>query len=102
MGTLKLRTLSESETQALDILPAGPVDVRRDLFRFAGYVRDKGLVRTRRGNHIPKSAARDLAKLLSYPGEAAEVAGDGRGFWSDHISRVALKLGLVSFDTEGQ
>ena len=58
-------------------------------------------MRTRRENSIPKTAARRLAKLLSHSGEAAYVEEHGCGMWSDHVSDVARKLGLVSFDTEG-
>lgn len=98
----ELRTLAEEEVRRLDILRAGAVDLRRDVYRFVRYILEKGLVRTRNGNNIPKSAARPLAKILSYAGEAEAVEQDGCGHWSDHVSQVARELGLVSFDTEGK
>ena len=58
----KCRTVSAKELAGLEVCPAGPVDLRRDVYQFVAYVREKGLVRTKRGNAIPKSAARQLAK----------------------------------------
>lgn len=97
----ELRTLAEGELQRLDIRRAGAVDLRRDVYRFVRYVQEKRLVRTRYGNQIPKSAARPLAKVLSYAGEAQAMEEDGFGFWSDHVSQVGRELGLISFDTKG-
>jgi len=97
----KPRTLSSAQLAELEILPAGVVDLRRDLYQFVRYVQDKGLVRTKRENAIPKSTARRLAKLLSYSQEAEAVEEDGCGFWSDQISRLARELRLVAFDTKG-
>lgn len=99
--TPSLQSLSQAELAGLEIASAGPVDLRRDLYQFVCYVRDKGLTRTRRGNEIPKTAARRLAKLLSLPGEAAYVEEYGCGHWSHAISRLARHMGLVSYDVEG-
>ncbi len=95
-------TLAEEELGRLDILRAGAVDLRRDVYRFVRYVREEGLVRTRNGNNIPKSAGRALAKILSWAGEAEAVEREGWALWSDHVSQVARELGLISFDTEGE
>jgi hypothetical protein len=96
-----LRTLSDQEVAVLTILPAGPVNLRRDVYQFVTYVETFGLTRTFRENAIPKAAARKLAKLLSYEEEAREVEEEGRGFWSDKVSHIARHLGLVSFDIKG-
>jgi len=96
-------TRADINVKGLNILPAGVVDLRRDVYRFVEYVKDKGLVRTKRLNQIPKTAARHLAKILSHVGDTktTEEAEDERTCWADHVSHVALELGLVSFDTEG-
>ena len=95
------RRISAAEVGALEVFPAGAVDLRRDLHVFLRYVEAKGLLRTKRANHIPKTVARRLAKLLSWSGEADAVQADGSGWWSDRISHIARDLGLVSFDTKG-
>ncbi len=94
-------TRADVNVKGLNIFPAGVVDLRRDVYRFVQYVKDKGLVRTKRLNQIPKTAARRLAKILSYVGDTKTTEEDERTCWADHVSHVALELGLVSFDTEG-
>jgi hypothetical protein len=94
--------LAEPEVARLVRVPAGEVDLRRDLYQFIAYVRRQGLTRTVRENAIPKSAARALAKLLSREAEAAAVEQEGAGDWSDFVSWRALELGLVKFDTKGE
>jgi hypothetical protein len=97
-----LRAMSETELKGAQIIPARPVNLRRDLYHFVRYVQAYGLTRTYRENSIPKAAARKLAKTLSYKEEAQAIEEDGAGFWSDKISHLARKLGLVSFDLEGE
>jgi hypothetical protein len=97
-----LRTLSDPELKGAQIIPARPVNLRRDLYHFVRYVEANGLTRTYRENSIPKAAARKLAKILSYKEEARAVEEDGAGFWSDKISHIARMLGLVSFELEGK
>jgi hypothetical protein len=99
---LRLQVLSSAQVHSLDRLAAGVVDLRRDIYQFVSYVEDKGLVRTKRDNAIPKAAARRLAKLLSYAGEADAVERDNHGYWSDYVSQVARKMGFITFDTEGE
>ncbi len=96
-----IRALSENELTDAQIIPARPVNLRRDLYQFIAYVQTYGLTRTYRDNTIPKAAARKLAKVLSYKEEAQAVEERGAGFWSDKVSHVARTLGLVSFKTEG-
>ena len=102
MSERRLQTLTAAQVRALDVLPAAAVDLRRDVCQLVGYVRDRGLVRTRRNNAIPKSAALRLAKLLSDRHEAEQVEEHGCGCWSDYVSQVARRLGLVAFDIEGE
>ena len=93
--------LSERALSRFELLPAGSVDLRRDLAVFVDFVRREGLKRSHRGNGIPKGPAAKLSRLLSWAGEAAAVEADGYGRWSNKVSRLARALGLVSFDVEG-
>jgi hypothetical protein len=97
-----LRTLSNAELTSLDIHPPEPVNLRRDLYLFVRYVQEKGILRTRRENNIPKTTARQLAKILSWEGELECVENDGCGNWSERVSKIAHHMGLVSYDTEGE
>lgn len=99
--SVNLRTLSETDLKGAEIVPARPVNLRRDLYQFVAYVQANGLTRTYRENSIPKAAARRLAKMLSYKDEPQAVEEGGAGFWSDMISHIARTLGLVSFDVKG-
>lgn len=97
-----LKTLSDADLESLDIHQPQPFNPRRDLYRFVCYVEDKGILRTRRENNIPKTSARQLAKLLSFDDELECVENDGRGIWSERVSEIALHMGIVSYDTEGE
>jgi hypothetical protein len=100
-GSPAVRIFPEEELKGARIFPAKPVNLRRDLYQFVVFIQTSGVTRSYRGNSIPKSAARKLAKLLSYNKEAQTVEELGAGFWSDKISYIAKALGLVSFATEG-
>jgi hypothetical protein len=97
----ELSLVAESELEDLIIRPAGEVSLRRDLYRFVTFVQEKEVKRTRYGNRIPKTLARQFAKILSWEGEAYAVKGDGEGHWTEYVSDIALRLGLVSYDIEG-
>jgi hypothetical protein len=101
IGTPTPRALPEAEIRELDVRAADAVNLRRDVHVLVGHVREKGLCRTRRGNTIPRGAARRLAALLSWAGEKAAVEEQGEGVWSDRVADVARALGLVSYDTQG-
>jgi len=102
-ATTMVQPRADVNVKGLNIFPAGVVDLRRDVYRFVQYVKDKGLVRTKRLNQIPKTAARRLAKILSYVGDTktTQEEEDERTCWANHVSHVGLELGLISFDTEG-
>jgi hypothetical protein len=97
----EIRSLSGNELEGTTVIPARPVNLRRDLYQFVTYVQTYGLTRTYRENSIPKAAARKLARVLSYKEEAQAVEKDGAGFWSDMVSRIARTLSLVSFNVKG-
>lgn len=98
---MELRTFTDDELEGHVRLLAGDLDLRRDLHKLLCFVRDRGITRTKRGNDIPKVAARRLAKLLSCESEAADVELCGSGHWSDFVCERARLLGLVSYDVEG-
>ena len=97
----ELSPLPDGKVAGMRKALAGPLNLRRDLYRFVSFVRREGLRRAYRSNGIPKGPASKLARLLSWPEEAAYVAQEGRGLWSDAVSRLAHQLGLVSFDLKG-
>ena len=101
IGTPTPRALTEADVRKLDVRAAGAVNLRRDVHLLVGFVREKGLCRTRRGNNVPRVAARRLAALLSWAGEKEAVEAEGAGMWSDRVCDVARVLGLVSYDTKG-
>lgn len=55
-----LTPLTEKALAGLELLPARPVDLRRDLSVFVDFVRAEGLKRAHRGNGIPKGPAAKL------------------------------------------
>lgn len=77
---------------------AATVDVRRDIFVLIRYIQEKSLTRTVRGNGIPQSAARRLAKLLSFANEANRFDDE---YWPDCVCDLARLMGLVSYDIKG-
>jgi hypothetical protein len=101
-GAPEIARLGDDEVEGLVLAPGGEVDVRRDLSKLVSYVREKGILRTKRENRIPKAAARQLAKKLSYAGELEAIEEDGGGYWSDWVSHLARAMGLVTFDVEGE
>ena len=76
-------------------------DIRRDLYLFADYVREREVKRAHRHNSLSKGDSKRLAKLLSDPKAEAEVEEDGYSTWVDFVDRFAHRLGLVHYDTEG-
>jgi hypothetical protein len=100
-GPPAVRAFPEEELKGARIFPAQPVNLRRDLYQFVVFAQTNGIMRSYRENSIPKSAARKLAKLLSYKKETQTVEELGVGFWSDKISYIAKALGLVRFETKG-
>ncbi|MCP4858846.1 MAG: hypothetical protein GY903_30620 [Fuerstiella sp.] len=85
----------------LDIAASRP-DLRRDLHVFATYVRDRDVKRGHRDNWLSKVDSRRLAKLCSDSEAGSEVEQHGTSSWIDYVDRVALRLGLVEYDTTGQ
>src|SRR5262249_22969673 len=89
------------DVASLDVVTASP-DLRRDLHVFVDYVRTREIKRSHRGNALSKSDAKRLAKLMSDPEAAREVEQEGSSAWIDFVDDVALQLGFVSYDVEGE
>jgi hypothetical protein len=99
----------------LSPLPISPIDINnlrpfsnerdilRDLCVYLDYVSERRIQRMTRRNIIPLADQQRIAKLLgglaaSYPG-AKEI---GASRWIGFIDRLALRMNLVSYDTQGE
>ncbi|TVS12883.1 MAG: hypothetical protein EA424_22135 [Planctomycetaceae bacterium] len=69
---------------------------------FVDYVRNRNVKRSHRGNMLSKADQRRLAKLLSDPLAAQQVEQNDSSDWVDYIDDLALELGFVTYDTEGE
>jgi hypothetical protein len=78
-----------------------PCDPRRDLPLFVDYVQEREVKRLYRTNDLSKADALRLAKMMSDPEAEAEVREHGGAGWVDFVDWLALKLGFVSYDTQG-
>ena len=95
------RTLSEPETAALTVVSSGPRNLRRDLYKFADFVRKNTVKRTYRENLIPKAVAKRLARILSDPEEETFVEENGQGLWTEIVGSTAKALGIVQYSEDG-
>ena len=93
----------------LDTLDVGGLDVptrlpdlRRDIHLFVGYVRDREVKRMHRGNDLSKADVKRLALLMSTPEAPVDVEETGYSPWVAFVDRLALKLGFVDYDTQGE
>jgi hypothetical protein len=78
-----------------------PYDLRRDIHVFVRYVRSREVKRLVRDNNLSKADSRRLAKLVSDPQAEEEVEANNDSSWVNYVDWQALKLGFVSYDTEG-
>lgn len=93
--------LSERDVKDLDVF-VNPLDVRKDLHIFMEYVRSREVKRSYRGNGLPKSDAKRLAKLMSDSKALEEIKEHGTSSWVDFVDQLAFTLGFVDYDMEGQ
>jgi hypothetical protein len=98
--------MSEMNLKQIDVnglkVFANHCDLRKDLHLFMDYVGNRDVKRSTRGNGLPKMDARRLARLISDPSAPEEVEEYGYSIWLNYIDNTALKLGFVSYDTEGK
>lgn len=95
MNIDRIRSLAE-----LDVEPSGP-DIRRDVHTFVAYVSQRRVKRGHRDNAIGKADSMRLAKLLSAPEVADDLADRGYSPWLYTIDEIARQWGLVRYDTKG-
>ena len=96
----------------MDLAPAADVkdldivsnsrELRRDLHVFVNYIHERDVKRTHRSNDLPKSDIKRLSKLMGDPETQVEVQSTGTSLWIDFIDLLALRLGFVRYDTEGE
>ncbi len=96
----------------MDLMPAAGVkdldvisnsrELRRDVHVFVDYIREREVKRTYRSNELPKADIKRLAKLINDPETLEEVQSIGTSPWIDFIDHLALILGFVRYDTEGE
>lgn len=98
MGTSELKTVPVDGLQVV----SSKRDLRRDLHIFARYVRDREVKRTHRGNLLPKGDALRLAAEMQHGDVREEIEDGRRSDWLDSIDSMALLLGFVKYDTEGE
>lgn len=90
-------SLEKRDVSFLDIY-TNPHDVRRDLAKYIQYISTHSVKRMYRNNEIPSADQKRLSQLLGVSGE------DSTGIysWVEVIDELALNLGFVSYDTEGE
>ncbi len=93
--------LEEMDVSGLEILSC-PYDLRQDLHRYMEFVDSREIKRTTRDNRLPKAEAKRLAKLLKNPEVGRDVERMGFSPWLAYVEKIALSLGFVSYDTEGE
>src|SRR4029077_11060507 len=98
---LPLMKVESMDVALLDVATKLP-DLRRDLHVFVDYVRGREVKRSHRGNALSKADAKRLARLLSDQDAVREVDEEGSSVWIDFVDEVALRLGFIHYDTEGQ
>jgi len=86
---------------SLDV-PTRLPDLRRDIHAFVDYVGNRDVKRAHRSNNLSKADAKRLAKLMTDTEALGEIEEDDYSSWVDFVDSVALGLGFVAYDTEGE
>lgn len=98
---MKKLALSPASVQDL-VVVANDRDLLQDLFIYLDYLRDRQVKRMVRTNELPKADSTRLARLMGDPELEQAVKETGGAAWIDFIDRLALDIGLVHYDTEGE
>ncbi len=94
----KLETCTVSH---LDVY-SNPYNVRRDIHEFTAYVSQREIKRAHRSNQLPKADSKRLAKLMSHPDCLQDIQKEGYSWWIDEMDSLALHLGFINYDIEGE
>ncbi|MDM8552876.1 hypothetical protein QUF72_22545 [Desulfobacterales bacterium HSG2] len=94
--------LEKTDVKHLEIF-VNPLDLRKSLHRFLNYVENRRIKRTARGNHLPKTEAKKLIRLITDATRAPKEP-EFRKYsrWIDYVDRLALKLGFITYNTKGR
>ncbi|MFZ2070239.1 MAG: hypothetical protein WAV32_01275 [Halobacteriota archaeon] len=98
---IKMSLTPATDVKALDVV-SNRRELRRDVHIFVNYVREREVKRTHRSNDLPKTDFKRMAKLMGKPETQAEVNSTGTSPWVEFIDQLALLLGFVRYDTEGE
>jgi hypothetical protein len=108
--SIKTPTLSPVQPDQLTVY-ANRHDLRRDLHTFVGYVKQRSIKRSYRGNSLPQAEYKRLARLIPDADGATEAgssyddnwygSGAEASSWIEYVDRLALKMGFVAYDTTG-
>ncbi len=94
-------TLKTANIDGLDVV-SNSLELRRDLHVFVEYVASREVKRAHRNNRLSRADSTRLAKLMTDPDAAQEIKEKGYAGWVGLVDRLALRLGLVDYDTEGE
>lgn len=76
------------------------VHIRKDIYEFIKYVRDKGIVLTKRENNIPIPVARKLSKLMTFTIKEPQDEDDIAYPWIELIYSLCKELNLVNKEVD--
>ncbi len=93
--------LKKADVSRLNV-QSTPRDLRKDLVLFMDYVENNEIKRAHRTNNLPRAVYTRLGKLMKLEGVKEELQDHGYCEWIDFVDSVALKLGFVKYDTEGE
>ncbi len=96
----KVLNLQPFDVQKCEIL-VNPNDIRRDLHIYVDYMRNREVKRAYRSNDLPSADYKRIIKLMGHP-EIPQTDEFGGPSWLDYVDRLALELGWVDYDTEGE
>jgi len=76
------------------------ISIRRDIYEFIKFIKNKDIVLTKRYNNIPVPVARKLSKLMSFKEDTSKVVDDYSSTWINLIHTICKKLDLVNKEVD--
>ena len=96
------KQLASIDVSDLDVY-SNDLDLLRDLHVFVKYAQEREVKRLVRSNRLSKADNRRLAQAMTDTEAAqAEIERDGYSHWLNYVDRLALRLRLINYDTEGE